>query len=95
MSESWVEERRDKFPTGGFSKIACRVDERWIKSQELSDALAVFFRWPLPVLLPFFDGRVRDCKSQRCSQLCHRELHIDPFFTKVLTQGFWRAWVAA
>ena len=66
-----------------------------IETKEFNDALPVSIGRAVLVLFPFLDGGVGDSKAQYFSQLRHRQLHIDPLFTKMLAQSLGRCRVAA
>jgi hypothetical protein len=55
----------------------------------------MFVRRSALVLFPFLDGSVSDSKSKQISQLRHGQLHVDPLFAKMFSQGFGCGWAVA
>ena len=77
-----------KFPTRTKSNHACQVRRSWIESKEFNNAAPMGFGRSVLVLLPFFDGRLGNPKSQQFGQLRHRKGDVNPLLAEVFSKGF-------
>ena len=77
------------------SRVARWIRPCWIETEEFDNAFPVFVRRSALVLFPFLDGSVSDSKSKQISQLRHGQLHVDPLFAKMFSQGLGCGWAVA
>jgi uncharacterized hydantoinase/oxoprolinase family protein len=84
-----------QIPDTRSSRAAYWVRSCRIETEEFNDTIPVFVGRAVLVLFPFLDGSVADSKPQHFSQLRHGQLHVDPLFAEMLSQGFGCGRVAA
>ena len=75
-----------KFPTLKPSRLACQFLRSWLESQEFNNAPTMGFGRSILVLLPFFDCRVSNSKSQRFGQLRHGQRQVNPLLAEVFSK---------